>query len=41
MITGNQGSRHKVYAQSLGVRAYLNKPFRMEKLLATVRELLA
>ena len=40
MITGNLGSRHKVYAESLGVDAYLNKPFRMEKLLDAVRKLL-
>ena len=40
MITGNQGSRHKVYAESLGVDKYLNKPFRMEKLLDAVQELL-
>jgi len=40
MITGNQGSRHKTYAESLGVAAYLNKPFRMEKLIETVKKLL-
>ena len=40
MVTGNQGSRHKVYAESLGVDAYLNKPFRMERLLESVRGLL-
>jgi len=40
MITGNQGSRHKTYAESLGVDIYLNKPFRMEKLLDAVRKLL-
>ncbi|HDZ21713.1 hypothetical protein LCGC14_0284740 [marine sediment metagenome] len=40
MITGNQGVRHKSYAESLGVSAYLNKPFRMDKLLETVRGLL-
>lgn len=37
MITGNLGSRHKVYAESQGVDAYLNKPFRMEKLLEEVK----
>lgn len=41
MITGNQGSRHKTYAESLGVNAYINKPFRMEKLLETIQKLLA
>ena len=33
MITGNEGHRHKVFAQSLGVDEYLNKPFRMETLM--------
>ncbi len=41
MITGNPGSRHKIYAKSIGVDLYLNKPFRMEKLLNSVQELLA
>lgn len=40
MITGNQGSRHKTYAESLGVDVYLNKPFRMEKLVEAVKKLL-
>jgi len=40
MITGNQGARHKVYAESLGVDVYLNKPFRMEKLVESARKLL-
>lgn len=40
MITGNQGARHKIYAQSLGVNAYLNKPFRMEKLAEEVKKVL-
>jgi DNA-binding response OmpR family regulator len=40
MITGNQGARHKVYAESLGVDVYLNKPFRMEKLVESVKKLL-
>jgi len=41
MITGNTGSRHKQYAESLGVDAYLNKPFRMERLVESVKELLS
>ncbi len=41
MITGNLGQRHKVYAESLGVKAYLNKPFRMDKLISVIKELLA
>ena len=40
MITGNEGSRHKIYAESLGVNAYINKPFRMEKLIEAVKSLL-
>lgn len=40
MITGNQGARHKVYAESLGVDVYLNKPFRMERLLDAITKLL-
>jgi DNA-binding response OmpR family regulator len=41
MITGNQGHRHKQYAQALGVDEYLNKPFRMERLLEVTHKLLA
>ena len=41
MVTGNEGNRHKIYAESLGVSAYLNKPFRMEKLIAEITSLLA
>ena len=40
MITGNMGTRHKLYAESLGVDAYMNKPFRIEKLTKTVVDLL-
>lgn len=40
MVTGNQGMRHKTYAESLGVDLYLNKPFRMEKLVDSVKKLL-
>ena len=40
MITGNQGRRHKTYAESLGVDLYLNKPFRMERLLESIEQLL-
>ena len=40
MITANPGARHRVYAESLGVDKYFNKPFRMEKLIQAVRELL-
>ena len=40
MITGNQGTRHRVYAETLGVDLYLNKPFRMEKLIDAIKQLL-
>ena len=41
MITGNQGARHKMYAETLGVNEYLNKPVKMDKLIATAEKLLA
>jgi len=40
MITANPGARHKVYAETLGVDEYINKPFRMERLVNAVRRLL-
>jgi DNA-binding response OmpR family regulator len=40
MVTGNLGSRHKVYAEGLGVDVYLTKPFRMEKLIEAVCKLM-
>ncbi|MCC9602959.1 response regulator [Stieleria sp. JC731] len=36
MITGNEGSRHKAYAELLGVSDYIRKPFQMDKLLRAV-----
>ena len=36
MITANEGSRHKAYAEYLGVVDYLRKPFAMERLLESV-----
>ena len=41
MITGNQGARHKMYAESLGVSEYFNKPVKMDKLIASAEKLLA
>ena len=41
MITGNQGGRHKMYAESLGVSEYFNKPVKMDKLISTAERLLA
>ena len=39
MITANEGSRHRAYAELLGVDAYIRKPFAMERLLDEVRRL--
>ena len=41
MITANEGSRHKAYAQMLGVDDYIRKPFAMDKLVEAVQRLLA
>jgi DNA-binding response OmpR family regulator len=41
MITANEGSRHRAYAEMLGVDDYLRKPFPMDKLLECVERLLA
>ncbi len=40
MITANEGSRHKAYAEMLGVDDYLRKPFPLDKLVASVQRLL-
>src|SRR5688500_6560223 len=40
MITANEGSRHKAYAEYLGVVDYIRKPFAMERLLDTVHKVL-
>jgi DNA-binding response OmpR family regulator len=40
MVTGNQGRRHRQYAEALGVHEYLNKPFRMEKLIESAEKLI-
>lgn len=40
MITGNEGKRHQVWAESLGVDGYLNKPFRMDRLVESIHQLL-
>jgi len=41
MVTANEGSRHKAYAEMLGVDDYIRKPFAMDRLLDTVDRLLA
>jgi len=38
MITANEGSRHKAYAEYLGVVDYIRKPFAMERLLESVQK---
>ncbi len=40
MITANEGSRHRTYAEMLGADDYLRKPFALDKLLERVDELL-
>ena len=40
MITANEGSRHKAYAEMLGVDDYIRKPFGMERLVQSVKRLL-
>ena len=41
MITANEGSRHKAYAEMLGVDDYIRKPFPMDRLVDSVKRLLA
>ncbi len=40
MVTANEGSRHKAYAETLGVDDYIRKPFAMDRLLDSVNRLL-
>ena len=40
MITANEGSRHKAYAEMLGVDDYIRKPFAMDRLMDTVQRLI-
>lgn len=41
MVTANEGSRHRAYAEMLGVDDYIRKPFAMDRLLDSVQKLLA
>ena len=41
MITANEGSRHKAYAEMLGVDEYLRKPFAISRLMESVNRLLS
>ncbi len=38
MMTANEGSRHKAYAEYLGVVDYIRKPFATERLLEAVQK---
>lgn len=40
MVTANEGSRHRAYAEFLGVRDYLRKPFAIEKLVRSIEKIL-
>jgi DNA-binding response OmpR family regulator len=36
MITANEGSRHRAYAEMLGVDDYIRKPFSMDRILESL-----
>jgi DNA-binding response OmpR family regulator len=40
MITANEVSRHKAYAEMLGVDDYIRKPFPMDRLIDSVQRLI-
>lgn len=40
MVTANEGKRHQVYAEALGVDGYLHKPVRLERLIQQAIDLL-
>lgn len=40
MITANEGTRHKAYAEMLGVDDYIRKPFPMDRLIESVQRLI-
>jgi DNA-binding response OmpR family regulator len=39
MITGNEGSRHRAYAEILGVDDYIRKPFELVRLVESAERL--
>jgi DNA-binding response OmpR family regulator len=41
MITANEGSRHKAYAEHLGAVDYIRKPFALERLLESIHRALS
>ena len=40
MITWNEGNRHRIYAEQLGVDDYIRKPFTMDALIDRIKRLL-
>jgi len=40
MVTANEGERHQAYARMLGVDEYMHKPFAMDQLVSTAKQLL-
>jgi DNA-binding response OmpR family regulator len=40
MVTGNQGSRHKMFADTYGVNEYFTKPVKLDRLLQAADKLL-
>jgi len=40
MMTANEGSRHRAYAEMLGVKDYLRKPFALDRLMDAIRKAL-
>jgi DNA-binding response OmpR family regulator len=41
MVTGNEGNRHKQYAELLGVDDYIRKPFPMDRLIDSALKLVS
>jgi DNA-binding response OmpR family regulator len=41
MVTGNEGNRHKQYAELLGVDDYIRKPFPMDRLIESALKLVS
>jgi len=41
MVTANEGKRHQVYAEALGVDGYLLKPVRLERLIEMAQQLVS
>lgn len=40
MVTGNQGTRHKMYAETLGASEYFIKPVKLDKLITAAEKLI-